>query len=214
MRRVVHSSFLVLLIGLFAAQPALAYEYPLSSNAIRDAYFLGKASAARREEFFAKYTQHFPRPKSGPYISLIRVETPFAYVVERTARSLPNLLAPDAQQMFLGKPIAFRIRVRIDLTPTYGWQVHSRTGGVRLRRANFWEHFSVALIQGKTIEPVAERGEPDYSFATEGSSSVLVGADIEMEYDPADVRSAPATIVVNAPDGQEIKASFNLRNLR
>lgn len=214
MTRAVQSSFLVVLIGLFAAQPALAYEHPLSSRAIREAYFIGKSSFAKREAFFAQYTQHSPRPKTGPYVSSIRVETPFAYVVERTARSLPRLLAPDAQQEFYGKPIAFRVHVHIDLTPTYSWQIHSRAGEVRLRPADFWRDFSVRLVQGKTLEPIAKYGEPDYSFATEDSVSVLIGADIQMEYDAADVRSAPATVVVDTPDGQEIKATFELQNLR
>jgi len=34
------------------ARPAAAHQYPLSSTAIREAYFLGKDSAAKREEFF------------------------------------------------------------------------------------------------------------------------------------------------------------------
>ncbi|HVB88307.1 MAG TPA: hypothetical protein VNK23_16720 [Candidatus Dormibacteraeota bacterium] len=215
MRHVVDSLFLILVAALLAAQPAAAYEHPLTSDAIRDAYFIGKTSASKREAFLSSYTRHFPRPDDGPYISLIRVITPFAYVVERTARSLPAIHAPDAVQEFYGKPIPVRFRVRIDLTPTYGWQVRSHDGGVRLRNPNFWRKFSVQVIQGKdTLQPVGERGEPDYSFATDGSSSVLMGADIEMEYDPADVRSAPVTVVVQAPDGQQMEATFNLANLR
>lgn len=215
MRQPAHSLFLILLIGLFAAQPAVAYEYPLSPDAIREAYFLGKASSSKRQVFFDTYTRHFSRPSSGPYISLVRVITPYAYVVERTARSLPNLLAPDAQQKFGGKPIALRIRVHIDLTPTYGWQVRSRNGGVALRNTNFWRDFNVRLIQrAATIRPVAERGQPDYAFATTGSSSVLVGADINMQYDPSEVRSVPATVVVNTPDGQQITATFDLSKVR
>ncbi len=215
MRRPAHSLLLILLIGLFAAQPAVAYEYPLSPDAIRDAYFLGKAGASKREEFFAMYTQHFRRPASGPYISLIRIITPYAYVVERTARSLPNLLAPDAQQKFFGTPIALRIRVHIDLTPTYGWQIRSRSGGVALRGTNFWKDFDVRLIQRRTtVRPLAERGQPDYAFATAGTSSVLVGADINMQYYPSEVRSGPATVVVNTPDGQQITATFDLSKVR
>jgi len=216
MRRAVDSLFLIPLAAILAAQPAAAYEHPLTSDAVRDAYFIGKAGASKRESFLAKYTRHFSRPQSGPYISLIRLVTPFAYVVEHTARSLPAIHAPDAVQEFAGKPIPFRVRVRIDLTPTYGWQARSPGRGVRLRNPNFWRKFNVQLIQGQgvVVQPVAERGEPDYSFATEGSSSVLMGADIEMEYDPADVRSAPATVIVQAPDGQQVEATFNLANLR
>lgn len=215
MRRTAHALFLSLVVGLLALQPtALAYQYPLSPEAIREAYFLGKGSPAKRDDFFVRYTQHFRAPKSGPYISLIRVITPYAFVVERTAR-LPNLLAPDAQQQFYGKPVALRIRVHIDLTPTYGWQVRSPHGGVALRREDFWRQFAVRLIQRtQTIEPLSENGEPNYSFAGEGAVSVLVGADINVQYDPAEVRSGPATVVVNTPDGQQISANFDLSKLR
>lgn len=215
MLRVAYGLSLILLSGLFAAQPMVAYEYPLSSDAVREAYFLGKENPSKREVFFAKYTEHFAAPKSGPYISLIRVITPYAYVVERTARSLPNLHAPDAQQKFYGKPIALRIHVHIDLTPTYGWQTRAHNGGVALRSADFWRDFAVRLIQRRTvIQPLAQRGEPDYAFATEGSSSVLVGADIDVQYDPSEVRSGPATVVVSTPDGQQIAANFDLSKLR
>lgn len=214
MRRTAHALLLSLLVGLFGAQPVIAYEYPLSPEAVRDAYFLGKANPAKRVAFFAAYTRHFARPRSGPYISLIRVITPYAFVVERTAR-LQNLRAPDAQQQFYGKPIALRIRVHIDLTPTYGFQVRSPNRGLTLRSTDFWKDFSVRLVQrGNAIQPLAARGAPDYAFAGEGSSSVLVGADINVQYDPARVRSAPATIVVDTPDGQQIAARFDLSTLR
>jgi hypothetical protein len=214
MRRTAHVLLLSLLIGLFAAQPAVAYEYPLPPDAIRDAYFLGKTNPSKREAFLANYTQHFARPKSGPYISLIRVITPYAFVVERTARTY-NLLAPDAQKQFYGKPIALRIRVHIDLTPTYGFQVRSQNGGMTLRSPDFWRDFKVQLVQrGDTIRPIAARGAPDYAFAGEGSSSVLVGADINVQYDPARVHSGPATIVVDSPDGQQITATFDLSKMR
>lgn len=214
MRHAAHLLLLVLLTGLIAATPAAALDYPLSPEAVRDAYFIGKASPSKREAFFAKYTQHFRRPPSGPYISLIRVITPYAFVVERTARS-QNLLAPDAQQQFYGKPIALRIRVHITLTPTYGFQARSPNGGLTLRSTDFWKDFSVQLVQrGNPIQPLAARGAPDYAFAGEGSSSVLVGADINVQYDPAKVRSGPATIVVDSPDGQQITATFDLSKLR
>lgn len=214
MQRTAHSVFLGLLIGLFAAQPALAYEYPLSPEAVREAYFIGKSGSSKREDFFARYTQHFARPPSGPYISLIRVVTPYAFVVERTAR-LQNLLAPDAQQQFYGKRIAIRIRVHIDFTPSYGWQMRSPNGGVTLRPADFWRDFNVRLIQHRReIQPLEASGEPNYSFGGEGASSVLVGADIDVQYDPARVRSGPATVLVDTPDGQQIRANFDFSKLR
>ena len=75
------------------ALPALAYDYPLSPEAVREAYMLGKSDSAKRDEFFAKYTQHPPLPKTGPYVEMIQLETPFAVVVEHTAQKL-NYYAP------------------------------------------------------------------------------------------------------------------------
>ena len=51
-----HFGIFFALIAFAIALPTLAYDYPLSPEAVRDAYFLGKANSAKRAEFFAKYT--------------------------------------------------------------------------------------------------------------------------------------------------------------
>ena len=103
------------------ALPALAYDYPLSPEAVREAYMLGKSDGAKRDKFFAKYTQHLPLPKTGSYVEMIQLETPFAVVAENTAQKL-NYYAPDAAEEFVGKPAVFRVHVEIDLTGSYGVQ--------------------------------------------------------------------------------------------
>jgi hypothetical protein len=42
-------------LGLLLALPAGAYDFPLSSNAIRDAYFLGIRQGSLDAQFRAKY---------------------------------------------------------------------------------------------------------------------------------------------------------------
>ena len=196
------------------ARRAAAHEYPLSSTAIREAYFLGKESDAKRDEFFANYTQRSPMPKAGPHVSRIRLETPYAVVVERTAsQALANYVAGDAEEEFLGKPAVFRLRVRIDLTSTYPAQ-SATEAGLRSRHEDFWRDFRIRLRQHAEIAPTNVRGQPIYSIGSELGGSMLLGAEVELEYDASKIQSAPATVEVDTPDGQHVRAEFNLAKLR
>ncbi len=80
----------ILLLALIIVQPALAFDYPLSPEAIREAYFLGKASPEKRNAFFEPYRQNLPVPKTGPNVALIEVETPFAFVVDAITQAPAN----------------------------------------------------------------------------------------------------------------------------
>jgi hypothetical protein len=205
-----HLGVLAVLTALAVALPALAYDYPLSPEAVREAYMLGKADSMKRAEFFAKYTQQFPLPKTGSHVASIQLETPFAVVVEHTTQAI-NYYAPDAAQEFSGKPGVFRVHVQIDLTESYGAFMPSMSGGRRLRPGDFWRDFKIRLIQGKEIHARSVHGAPLY---TGGDASVLSGAEVDLEYDAAKVKSDNATVEVVTPDGQDVKATFDLGTLR
>jgi hypothetical protein len=184
---------------------------PLSPEAIRDAYFLGKASASKRAESLAKYTVYLPMPKSGPYVAVVVFETPYVIVAERTARAVSGYFAQDAEEEFLGKPAVCRVRVRIYLTSSYSWQLPSPPGEVRFRPDDFWREFSIRLMQdGQEVSAKASLGTPLYSL----DLGVLTGAEVELDYDPAKIQSAPATVEVDTPDGQHVEAEFDLAKLR
>jgi hypothetical protein len=206
-----HFAIIVTFVALAIALPALAYDYPLSPEAIRDAYFLGKADSAKRAEFFANYTQHPPLPETGPYVSMIQLETPFAVIVERTAQAL-NYNAPDAAAEFEGKPAVFLLHVQIDLTDSYGPLISAGAHATRLRSGDFWHEFTIRLIQDKEIRAQKIHGTPNYHYGTSGGA--LSGAEVDLEYDAAKIKSAPATVEVIAPDGQDLKATFDLGTLR
>ena len=116
MRRCWKSTVFVLVVMLTSS--AFAYDYPLSSEAIREAYFIGNRRDKSAADFIQKYTHHFPVPDSGPYVAMIQLETPYAQIVERAEQAV-NYHAPDAVQEFLGRPAAFRLRVQIYFTPSY-----------------------------------------------------------------------------------------------
>jgi len=205
-----HLAILSFLIALAIVLPALAYDYPLSSEAVREAYLRGKGDSAKRDEFFAKYTQHLPFPKTGPHVEMVQLETPFAVVVEHSAKTI-NYHAPDAAEEFEGKPGVFRVHVEIDLTDSYAALLSSTDGVANLRSPDFWHDFKIRLIQGREIHARTFNGFPLYSY---GDASVLTGAEVDLEYDAAKIKSDDATVEVIAPDGQDVKADFDLGTLR
>ena len=80
-------SGLAVLLGAFAilaviALPALAYQYPLSSSDIRNAYLLGYAKDLNTTNFFAPYVRQFPMPETGPHVAKITLKTPYGQLVE------------------------------------------------------------------------------------------------------------------------------------
>lgn len=204
----------IALTAIGIALPAFAYRNPLSSDDIRNAYFMGRACDEKRAAFFDKYVQHPPAPKTGPYIESIRLETPYAVVVERSAAAA-NYNAPDAEAEFLGKPATFRLYVHIQLTDTYGWQLPSSPGTVRLRPDDFWRDFSVRLIQSDAeIPSKAVRGEPIYSIGDGAGGSGLIGANMWLEYDAKKIEDETAKVRVLTPDGQTVEAEFELPALK
>jgi hypothetical protein len=208
--RLVPSTFLLTLV---VALPALAYEYPLSDSAIRDAYFLGKSSNAKLSELFEKYTKRPPVPNKGPHIASVILETPYVGVVEHS-REMLNYSAPAAEKDFLGKPAVFRLRVQIDLTDSYGWQIPSPAGTIHMRPDDFWKDFTVRLVQKEEIPSKSLRGTPIYSFGGDGGASVLTGATIELTYDAEKIQSEDAKVEVLAPGGEEVEVTFDLAALR
>ena len=203
------------LATLLVVPPALAHRYPLSSGDIRNAYFTGRATNEKRAEFFVDYTVQPPFPKTGPYIESIRLETPYAVVVERSATT-PNYTAPDAEEEFFNKPAIFRLCVHIQLTDTYGWQVPSPPGTVRFRPDDFWRDFTIQLTQdgNEAVKPSSVSGEPIYATGEVFVGSGLIGANVWLEYDAKKIEDKPAKVTILTPDGQTVEVGFDLVKLK
>jgi hypothetical protein len=192
---------------------ALALSYPLSSTAIRDAYFLGNRNDEQTGAFLAQYVHPLPQPKSGPYVYDIGIHTPFAEVVRRSARYV-NFNAPDAVEEFQGKRMPFRVFVDIALTDSYQPIGPSEAPEDYQWVPDFWNDFKVSLLQDdKGIPAEQVRGGPVYSYGYD-ETPMVTGARIEVIYDPEKIDAKPARIVVLTPDGQTVETTFNLAKLR
>src|SRR4029077_15080910 len=105
---------LISLIGVSAA----AYEHPLNSSAIRNAYFLG-SSNSESVKFISEYKETLPLPKTGPHIAEMEARTPFAQVVVNSREHSVGYSAQYAEQDYKKHPDTVQVRVQIRATATY-----------------------------------------------------------------------------------------------
>jgi hypothetical protein len=199
------------------AVACIAYETPLSEHTIRDAYFLGQRHDASTEAALKPYLHHLPAPKTGAYISEIRVMTPYAQVIEASSAQSSGYSAQQAAADYHAHPDSIVVRFRIEFTPTYGYIESSRDRadlaaekGLSIRTEDFWQAFNTGLSQkDQWIEPLTRDGE-----AIHGDSGEMIGAYIWVTYDAHDVPSDPVTAEIFAPDGQHVTSDFDLSALR
>ena len=203
----------LLLISIVACT-ALAYDYPFSSEAIRDAYFLARENADRHAEFLQPYQHNLPMPASGAYVDLVRIQTPFTFLVDEiAAKSLDftSYHAQEAEQEFVGKKEPFRVHVEIQFTPTY-----PKPTDTAETLGEFWNDFRVHLKQKNEAQPLKTVGRPFLTVPDGGLATVsgYTGAEIDVDYDPKKLDpGSPAIIEVDTPDGQEVETTFDLANL-
>ncbi len=199
---------LILLSVAMVAQPLFGFDYPLSPEAIREAYFLGRGHPDRVNTFFEKYRHNLPAPERGPHVALIEIETPFACVVDELTSGSPNDHAQEAEQKYLGKAGHFRVHVDIYFTPSYPGPAYEAAP------AGVWEDFKVHLKQDAEIEAQSTHGHLIYSYDENGGAAVI-GATVEGEYDVNKIDAGGITTVeVDTPDGQQVETTFNLNSLR
>ena len=206
-----------LITFLLVSELTFAYETPLSDRTVREAYFLGQRHDASTESALKPYLHHLPEPKAGPYISEIRVMTPYAQVLEASSAQSAGYSAQQAAADYHAHPDTIVVRFRIEFTPSYGYIESSRDStdvasekGISIRPEDFWQAFNTGLSQNdQRIEPLTREGEPLTS-----DSGEMIGAYIWVTYDAKDVASDAVTAEIFTPDGQHVTSTFDLSVLR
>lgn len=200
----------IFLTVLTVVMPAIAFENPLSSTSVRDAYFLGKRGDGKAAEFLERYIARPPAPKAGEFrIALVEIKTPYILVLERPMREL-NYSAPQAEEEFLGKPAALGVHVEINFTSAYKGRLESVPGGFQYRPEVSWRDFQFHLTQKEEIQPKVTRGIPIYC----GDGCVAGGWYVDLQYDAEKIESGPMEFDVLMPDGQTAGTTFDLDQLR
>lgn len=199
---------------VLSAQAPEAPETALSARQVRGAYALGKGSGKARAAFFRRYTRTFPMPRSGPWVRLIRLETPYAFVVERTADALGDYSLGDAEREFSGKPAFFRLYVTIKLTPSYPPFIRQPDGTTVTRRFDFWRDFQFRLLQkGEEIASANVQAYSSRDIPVEYRGHAPAGVDVEVKYDAVKVGPGPVRVQVITPQGRRMETAFDLSKL-
>jgi hypothetical protein len=197
------------------ALPALAYQYPLSSSDIRNAYLLGYAKDLSTANFFAPYARQFPVPESGPYIATITLKTPYGQLVE-LGQSALNADVQGAEEEYATRKLPFLVQVGVERAATYpGTPSSDATVAPGVPLPDFQRDFPTRLVQdGQEIAVQSTQVYLLYSDAAFNTYSVS-GAIIEYRYDPDTVDpDDEVTFEVRTPDDQHVTATFDLGRLR
>ena len=202
-------------VGLLLCPVTLPYGNLLQSESVREAYFLGQRHDEKMAAFLDTYAKHLSLPEAGPYVSTIKLLTPFAQVVE-LSRLHTNYSAQQAEMDYQRRGDMIRVCVTIEFTATYNRVETSKSqkgsrdeSYITLRSEDFWKDFQFGLSQNdKWIEPLEINGEPVYGH------NGMTGAEVWLEYDSKDVASAETDVDIFTPDGQHIVIKFDLEKLR
>ena len=188
---------LAMVLSLAVAMPAGAYDYPLSSTAIRDAYFLGRRQGGLGREFLAEYRRSIPNLRVEQFISFAQIETPFVQVAVQSSRKL-NYSAQDALEDFRDKPLDFRIHLEICYMPD------APPDAIKIK-----------LIQNrKEIVPNSLERSAFYPPTDVYTRLPSIGEIVDMKVSPANIDSSLLTIQIDTPNDQHVKVELDLQSLR
>jgi hypothetical protein len=206
----------LLALALAASPAAFAYESPLDSESIREAYFLGRRNDERTVNFFDGYAKHLAIPDKGPYVSFVDLLTPYAQVVAHSQAEISNYSTQQAEHDYESERDKICVNVHIEFTATYtalkdqkSEKDNSRTKGFAFRPSDFWRDFRFELRQrDELINSLDIQGIPLYDDGR------FEGAEVRLEYDAKEVKSADTSFEVITPDGQHTVVKFDLSKLR
>jgi hypothetical protein len=219
-RRVARCARFFLALSLACTEPLLAFQSPLSEEAVREAYFLGQRHDESVTRALENYSQYFPVPDYGPQIASLTYLTPFAQAILASSNHIGNYSAQQAQIAHRGLRETVEIQVSIRFTDSYPAFVpsvrpNSRGSQPTLvpRSSDFWRDFEVTAFDGdRPLEPSSQDGRPDYTCSR--YSCFLIGATILLDF-PADAfQKQDVTVQVDPPEGDRFAAGLDLSNLR
>ena len=200
--------FVVLVIAL----PAMAYEFPLSADAIRQAYFLGSGQKGKDSDFYSKYSHSRGEPKNDPPGSIVTIDTPYLQIAEHS-RDTSNYHSQDAQEDFFDKPAEFRLFLDVYYKPVN--DTTAKTTKKKAGSSDSGKILKIRLIQHeKEISWRTVESWPFYPFHDAQTSVERDGEHWEIACDAALIDSSVLTIKIDIPNGQQFETDFDLWEIK
>jgi hypothetical protein len=191
------------------AQATVALTHPLSSEQVREAYFLGR-DPERRGNFFSKYI-HFPTQSgTGPDIHLIEFRTPYEQVALRSQEHWANYNALDAENDYATHPDQILVRVFICATQTFSFPAPPPGASAEKAQPEDYLHgFQFRVSQALPVKPEkltvrrALLGCADFD-----------GFEAFLQFKAEQLEPGRAEISVTTPDGRTVETEFDLDKLK
>jgi hypothetical protein len=191
-----------------------AFDWPLSPEAVREAYFFGQSSdRAKVAEFLGQYERVFQLRDRDSFVGRIELHTPYQRVVQRARETASIYSAQQAQIDYASQSDILRVRVFVYLDaggPAPSDIYSDSHGHIRDRRENFWRGFQFRITQEHLIEPKKILGEPLYRRRGHG----LSGAEVDLELDASEFTPSEMVIQVISPDHRIVATQFDLARLK
>ena len=185
-----------------ASQNAVAFDYPLQEEQVREAYFLGRTTDGEKlSDFYKQYVHYFPFPARGPYYSYVEsveFRTPYELVVLRSREKLNQYSALEADEDYRAHPNQVVVRVMISFKLGYAGPIPPTNS------------FKVRVSQSDPIEP--KQFNTEWLCHLWNDCGVTRFA-ILLWFDAEQFASGAAKIKIMTPDGQILKTEFDLDEL-
>jgi hypothetical protein len=202
------------LLTVILASPVHAYNYPLSPEAVREAYFFGRSSdSGKVAEFLGEYIRVFHSQNGNTFPGRIELRTPYQRVVQRSWEIQAAYSAQQAEIDYAAQVDTVEVRVYLVFDNSLPGSSNLYTdsdGRVRDHRENFWRDYRFRVTQEHLIEPRKLEGTPRYTCCGEG----LSGARVRLEFNASTLTPGRTRVEVMAPDGRKITADFALDQLK
>jgi hypothetical protein len=185
-----------------ASQNAIAFNYPLQEEHVREAYFFGRTTDGKKLiDFYKQYVHDFVFPARGPYYSYVEsveFRTPYQQIVLRSHQNLNQYSSFEAEKDYQAHPNLVIARVLISYKLNYVGPIPSPSS------------FKVRVSQEDMIKP--------NKLSTESICSVwddcgVTRFAILLWFDAEQFASGTARVKITTPDGQILSTEFDLDKL-
>lgn len=209
-------SLILIGVSMVLGPAASAYMQRLRSEELQEAFSLGRSTDPETvSRFFQKYSRQFDCRGSDPCIDSIELRTPFEEVAVQSRKRNSNYTEQDAEKDYRVHPTELSVHVFVlrlldsstdDSDPSNeGMQSDGDSG------YSFYGYL-IRVSQSHVLKPESIRSKSVYSGGSH--CQYCGGEEIILDFDPAQFDSAVTRIDVITPNGQTVKASFDLRGLK
>jgi hypothetical protein len=197
----------VVLACAVVAGPVQAFTHRLSSEQVRDAYFLGR-DPEKRGSFFDAYIHYLKPPDDiGPDVHLIEFQTPFERVARLSQEHWTNYNVLDAEQEYASLPDEVIVRILLCGTFTFGFDQPPRNPPPGKTWEDFLRGFDFRVSQVSQIRyrKLKVLGAGCASFD---------GVEALLHFDADQFAPGELKIDVAVPRGRTYSTTFDLDQLR